>query len=175
MARSSMQQIEKDEMKIILELQKNARESIDKIAKRCGFSRQKVWRIMNKLEENNKIWGYTAVTDDEKMGVNRYFALIKRTTMPLTNDLTEKIIRRELEKSAKIEGINIESSYFVHGSYDWIICFTAENIKYAKKFCDMVQNAYHGHIGDMVLLENLFSIRNNSMLNPNREELKDFL
>ena len=175
MARSSIEQIEKDEKKIILELQRNARESIDKIAKRCDFSRQKVWRIMNKLEKNQKIWGYTAVTDDGKIGIKRYFALIKRTTTPLTKDLAEKIIKREVEKSAEAEGITIESSFFVHGNYDWIICFTAENIKYAKKFCDIIQKAYYGYIADLALLENLFSIRKNNLLNPNKEELKDFL
>ena len=175
MAKSSFKQIEKDEKKIILELQRNARGSIDKIANRCNFSRQKVWRIMNKLEKNQKIWGYTVVTDDGKTGVKRYFVLIKRTTTPLTKDLAEKIIKREVEKSAEAEGITIESSFFVHGNYDWIICFTAENLKYAKKFCDIVQNAYHGHIENLALLENMFAIRKNNLLNPNREGLKDFL
>ena len=175
MARSSMKQIENDEMKIILELQKNARESIDKIADRCNFSRQKVWRIMNKLEEKLKIWGYTAVTDDEKMGVNRYFVLIKRTVTPLTNELAEKIVNRDIEKSIEKETIAIEGSYFVHGKYDWIICLTAENIKQAKKFCDNLQNIYHGFISNIIILENLFSIRHHGLLNPNKEEIKDFL
>lgn len=174
-ARSSMKQIENDEIKIILELQKNARESIDKIAERCNFSRQKVWRIMNKLEEKNKIWGYTAVTDDEKMGVNRYFVLIKRTIIPLTNDLAEKIVKRDIEKSIAKEAITIENSYFVHGKYDWIICLTAENIKQAKKFCDILQNVYYGYIANIIILENLFSIRNHGLLNPNKDEIKDFL
>jgi len=175
MARSSMIQIEKDEMKIVLELQKNARESIDRIAERCKFSRQKVWRIMNKLEEKHQIWGYTAVTDDEKMGVKRFFVLIKRTVTPLTNELAEKIVNRDIEKSIKKEAITIECSYFVHGKYDWIICLTAENIKQAKKFCDILQNVYTGHISDIIILENLFSIRNHGLLNPNKEEIKDFL
>jgi len=170
-----MIQIEKDEMKIVLELQKNARESIDRIAERCKFSRQKVWRIMNKLEEKHQIWGYTAVTDDEKMGVKRFFVLIKRTVTPLTNELAEKIVNRDIEKSIKKEAITIECSYFVHGKYDWIICLTAENIKQAKKFCDILQNVYTGHISDIIILENLFSIRNHGLLNPNKEEIKDFL
>jgi len=170
-----MKQIEKDEMKIIHELQKNARESIDKIAERCSFSRQKVWRIMNKLEEKHKIWGYTAVTDDKKMGFNRYFVLIKRTTIPLTKELAEKIVKRDIEKSIEKEAINIECSYFVHGEYDWIICFTAENIKQAKKFCNILQNVYTGHISKIIILENLFSIRNHGLLNPNKEEIQDFI
>ena len=175
MARSSLNQIEKDELKIITELKKNARESIDKIAHRCKFSRQKVWRIMNKLEESKKIWGYTAVTDDEKLGQRKFFILIRRTTNPLSDELAEKIISREIEKTANAEGIIIDNSFFVHGKYDWIMCFTANNIKHAKKFSDMVQKAYHGYIAEIVLLENLFPIRYNGILNPYKEKLKEFI
>lgn len=175
MARSSLNQIEKDELKIITELKNNARESIDKIAHRCKFSRQKVWRIMNKLEETKKIWGYTAVTDDEKLGQRKFFILIRRTTNPLSNELAEKIISRDIEKAASDEGIIIDNSFFVHGKYDWIMCFTANNIKHAKKFSDMVQKAYHGYIAEVVLLENLFPIRYNGILNPYKEKLKEFI
>ncbi|MFH1101775.1 MAG: winged helix-turn-helix transcriptional regulator [Methanobacteriota archaeon] len=52
MAKSSRKQIEADEKKVLLELQKNCKESLDKIAKRCGFSRQKTWRILKYLEKN---------------------------------------------------------------------------------------------------------------------------
>jgi DNA-binding Lrp family transcriptional regulator len=175
MARSSLNQIEKDEIKIISELKKNARESIDKIAHRCKFSRQKVWRIMNKLEETKKIWGYTAVTDDEKLGLKKFFVLIRRTTTPLSNELADKIISRNIEKTANEEGITIDNSFFVHGKYDWIICFTANNIKHAKKFTDMLQKAYHGYVAEIVLLENLFPIRYNGILNPYKEKLKEFI
>jgi DNA-binding Lrp family transcriptional regulator len=175
MARSSLNQIEKDELKIITELKNNARESIDKIAHRCKFSRQKVWRIMNKLEESKKIWGYTAVTDDEKLGQRKFFILIRRTTNPLSDELAEKIISREIEKTANAEGIIIDNSFFVHGKYDWIMCFTANNIRHAKKFSDMVQKAYYGYIAEIVLLENLFSIRYNGILNPYKEKLKEFI
>ncbi len=175
MARSSLTQIEKDERKIIKELIRNARESIDKIANRCKFSRQKVWRIMNKLEDSKKIWGYTTITDDEKLGLKKFFLLIKRTTTPLTNDLAEKIISREIENKAIEEGVVIDSSFFVHGNYDWVICFTAKNIIQAKKFSDIVQKIYHGHISEITLLENLFSIRYGGILNPNKNRLKDFV
>ena len=83
MARSSMKQIEKDEMKIILELQKNARESIDKIADRCNFSRQKVWRIMNKLEEKlqmfpkREFFRYCNNLPNISMGVEKSFGIFE--------------------------------------------------------------------------------------------------
>ena len=44
MAKSSKKQIYEDELKVIVELQKNAKESIDIIAKNCGFSRIRVSR-----------------------------------------------------------------------------------------------------------------------------------
>lgn len=175
MARSSLNQIEKDEIKIISELRKNARESIDKIAHRCKFSRQKVWRIMNKLEETKKIWGYTAVTDDEKLGLKKFFLLIKRTTNPISDELAEKIISRDVEEKAQEDQIGIDNSFFVHGKYDWIICFTALDIRHAKKFSDLVQKSYQGYIADTVLLENLFPIRYNGILNPHKEKLKEFI
>ncbi len=56
MAKSSKKQIYEDELKVIVELQKNSNENIGAIAKKCGFSRQKAWRIIKELEENKTIW-----------------------------------------------------------------------------------------------------------------------
>ena len=80
MAKSGKKQICEDEEKVIAELQKNARESIKKIAENCDFSYQKVGRIIHNLEENKKIWGYYAVADNEELNLNRYIILIKRST-----------------------------------------------------------------------------------------------
>jgi DNA-binding Lrp family transcriptional regulator len=63
MVKVSREQINKDEKKILAELQKDAQKGIDMLAKRCGFSRQKVWRIVKRLEKNRMIWGYTAIVD----------------------------------------------------------------------------------------------------------------
>ena len=51
MPRKSKAQIRDDEKKILKALQKNSKEGIDAIAKHCGFSRQKVWRIIKQLEK----------------------------------------------------------------------------------------------------------------------------
>ena len=42
MPKSSIEQIDLDEKKVIRELQKNSKENIDKIEKKCGFSRQSI-------------------------------------------------------------------------------------------------------------------------------------
>jgi AraC-like DNA-binding protein len=41
MGKSSKEQLAKDDRKILAELQKNSNESINTIAKHCGFSRQR--------------------------------------------------------------------------------------------------------------------------------------
>jgi len=56
MAKNSKKQIEEDEIKVIAELQKNSNENIGTIAKKCGFSRQKAWRIIKRLEKSQHAW-----------------------------------------------------------------------------------------------------------------------
>ena len=55
MPKSSKKQIVEDEKKIIKELQKNSKGSIVAIAKRCGCSKQKVRRIIKRLEKENNL------------------------------------------------------------------------------------------------------------------------
>ena len=124
MPKSSVKQIETDERKILEELSKNANKSINDIATSCGFSRQKVWRVINNLEKNHTIWGYVAVVDEEKLNKKCYIMLVKRTNKPITQKLVNQILNREFADRVKKMGIDITNSYYTHGNYDWVICFT---------------------------------------------------
>ena len=73
MSKSSRDQIDKDEKKLLSELVKNSNENIETIAKHCGFSRQKTWRFIKQLEEKKVIWGYTVVFDEEKIGLKPFY------------------------------------------------------------------------------------------------------
>ena len=72
MPKRSKKQIKIDETKILQELEKNANKSINEIANKCNFSRQKVWRTIKRLEKNNTIWGYVTIIDHEKQDLNSY-------------------------------------------------------------------------------------------------------
>jgi DNA-binding Lrp family transcriptional regulator len=170
MAKSSKKQIYEDELKVIAELQKNAKESINIIAKNCGCSRQKTWRIIKRLEEDKTIWGYAAVVNEEKQELKRYMLLIKRTTLPIDKKLADKIITRQLENSASKIEIKIEHSMFTHGIFDWVICFKSKDIKQAK-----INETYWGYIGELHMMETLFPIRIQGILNPDIQKLKEFL
>lgn len=173
MPKRSKESIEKDEKKILQELLKDSSQSIDTIAKGLNFSRQKVWRDIKRLKAEDVIWGYNAVINEEKLGMKSYFALIKRSPIPLTDELTSKIIQRDVEQTAKKIGVIIENSCYTHGSYDWIVGFTATDVKHAKKFCEIVNKTYNVYIANIQLLEGLFWIRKHGLLNPRKEKLKE--
>jgi DNA-binding Lrp family transcriptional regulator len=174
MPKRSKEQIEQDENKILEELQKNANESINQIAKKCGFSRQKVWRIIKRLEKNNTIWGYVTIVDNERQGKEEFTMLIKRTNKPSDKKLLDTIVNRKVEEIAKKINVQIESSYYIHGNYDWMICFTADNIKQAKKLAESMNTTFSGYLEEIHLLQRMFPIKKLGVENPDIEKLKEF-
>ncbi len=174
MAKSSKKQIYEDELKVIAELQKNAKENIDDISKNCGFSRQKVWRIIKGLEENKTIWGYTAIVNDEKINMNRYVMLIKKSVAQIDNAV-EKIVKLIMQKKGEEIGVNIDYSLYLHGEYDWMLIFTAKDIKHAKRFSEILISQYSDVIKDVKLMETLFSVQKAGIINPEVGKLKEFL
>ena len=173
MAKNSVKQIVKDEEKIIEELSKNANKSINEIAKTCSFSRQKVWRIIKNLEKNSTIWGYVAVTDEEKLERQSYIVLIKITNQPIEKKVVDRIIKRDMEEKASELGIDIMCSIYTNGIYDWMICFDAEDIRAAKKFCEGLKREFSGFIQELSLLTKMFSVKKYGIKNPEVEKLSD--
>jgi Lrp/AsnC family transcriptional regulator len=175
MPKRSKLQIAEDEKRILTELQKNANESIDTIAKQCGFSRQKVWRSIKRLEQDHIIWGYTAIVDEDKLNRKSYIVLIKKTTAPLDEKTTSAIASPRLQELASKEGVIIENSFYTHGAYDWIITFTVDDIRKAKKFSEILNTTYRGYIAKIELMETLFWTRKQRIFNPEAKKLKEFV
>jgi len=174
MSKQTQQQMMMDEQKIITVLQTRGLEDIDLLAKHCGFSKQKVRRILHKLEEEQKIWGYAPVLDTDKLNMKHYLILIKKTNKPL-EQLADIIISRDIEKKTKELGIIIQTSQYLHGDYDWQLSIAAGNIKFAKKFCEILVTLYGEYIGDLVLLEALFAVKQFGLTNPRIKKIKEYL
>jgi len=174
MPKRSRKQIDKDEKLVIRKLQRNSKESIENIAKSCGFSRQKVWRILKRLEKNKTIWGYNAIVDYEKLNLIHYLILIKKSIKPV-EETANIIVTRDIEKKAKEIGISIVASHYLHGCYDWQICFLAKNITKAKQFCEELKKTYAPSIKGLDLLEIIFPVKEGGIQNPFLEDLKTFL
>ena len=54
MAKTSEETMKKDRKKVLDVLGQHARDNINELAKRCGFSRQKMWRIIKDLKMRNQ-------------------------------------------------------------------------------------------------------------------------
>jgi Lrp/AsnC family leucine-responsive transcriptional regulator len=173
MAKTSRTQIEKDERQIISLLQENARATIEDMTDKLGFSRQKIWRIIKRLEENRTIWGYSAVVNDEKIKKKRYLMLIKKSMKPM-NTLVDKIVELTMQKKGKQINVQIEYSMFLHGEYDWMFMFLASDMKDVKKFTEILTKEYEQVIGNITVIECVFPVQKKGLINPNVSQLKDF-
>ena len=175
MAKTSKKQIEEHEKKVIDQLQKNCMENLDLFAKKCGFSRQKVWRIIKNLEQEKVVWGYTAIVDPEVLKKKRYLLLMKRNTQKINRKIIDILLSREFEEVISKLGITIETSSYVHGEYDWIASFLAPDIVYAKKFSELVKITYPDTFQRIDLVETLFDIKRQNIFHPDANKLKDYI
>jgi len=173
MARKSVKQIKKDENKILSALKQNARGSIEDIAKKYRFSRQKVWRIIKRLEETKKIWGYYTVVDDEKLDRKRYIILIKRSTEPI-DDAIQKIIELTIHEQGQKIGVEVETSSYLHGRYDWMFIISAEDIRSLKRFTHALIKEYQIWISEVHILDEIFPVKKSGIVNPNTDDLKKY-
>jgi DNA-binding Lrp family transcriptional regulator len=174
MPRITQEQMKIDEEKVIKLLLKKANESIDSIAKKCGFSRQKAWRIIKRLEKNKTIWGYHAVIDKEKLNMKTYVLLIKASLKPIKS-VDEKIGDIIDEKDADKLGIMVVYSSYIHGTFDWIVIFHARNTKQAKMFTHKICKRNSDVIARVELSEEMFVARDSGFLNPNLDKIKEYL
>jgi DNA-binding Lrp family transcriptional regulator len=159
-----------DELKVIQVLQKNAHENIDKIAKKCGFSRQKVWRIIKKLEKEKTIWGYTVIYDDDLTNLKHFTMLVKRTTMPIEKKTITEILDTRLEDLLPDGSIRMENIEFVHGSLDGVFSFWADSLITAKRFCERFNERFNGYVVSYELLETIITVRRANIRNPHIKE-----
>jgi DNA-binding Lrp family transcriptional regulator len=169
------EQIDEEGKIILSELLQNAKASINSIAKHCHVSEQKVRRMIHQLEEHHMIWGYSTIIDEEKLGLKHFVLMAKRSGMKVDEEMVDQIISRKLEDISYEEGITIESSFYVHGEYDWIITFTAKDILKARKFADTLAVLNKGIIEKIIILQTLMFMRKHYVLNPERMKLKEFL
>ena len=174
MPKSSKRQIDEDDKKFLKVLQKNSGDNIESIAKRCGFSRQKVWRTKKRLEKDKTIWGYNAVVDDEKLGVKRYQILLKKELLPISNKMMDVMLEKDMRKQLEKFEVEIDCSFFTHGYFDWSLCITAPNTIVMRKFIELLKTKFGEHISEIQVLEVIFPLLKSGFDNPNLTEFKEF-
>ena len=158
-----------DEIKVLDVLEQHAKENIDELAKKCGFSRQKLWRIIKQLEAEKRIWGYSGVTNAEEYGLKEFVLLVKRKTVPFDESFKKELIFDKLDYYC--QDVKIENIYLTHGLYDGIVTFYAPNLLSAKKLIDQINSKIGKYFEQMLLLETLFMLRKQGMKNPHTKKL----
>jgi len=174
MPKSSKKQIDEDDKKLLKVLQTSSGDNIENIAKRCGFSRQKLWRIKKRLEKDKTIWGYNAVIDDEKAGVKRYQILLKKAPKAILDKMMDVMLEKDMRKQLEKFGVEFDCSFYIHGYFDWSLCITAPNIIAVKKFIEILKTKFGEHISEIQVLEVIFPLLKSGFDNPNREEFREY-
>jgi Lrp/AsnC family transcriptional regulator, leucine-responsive regulatory protein len=172
MAKTSKKQMDKDEKRILAELERDSNESLDVMAKRLRFSRQKIWRFIKNLDKSKAIWGYTAIIDNERRMLTSYVLMLKRSMKPMDEKTLDAFTSFQ---PADTTGVTIDSLSYVHGEYDWILSFTAPDIKMAKIFNETLLATFPGVFEQVSLMETLVAVRDHHIMNPNAKKLKEFL
>jgi len=155
-------------------LLKDPRKSASEIADELKTYRQKVWREIKKLEKKNAIWGYTAVIDEGKIGWKSFIILIKMK--PISKKQVDLQIKRLLNNEPEKLSTKLVDFFYINGTYDWIIIFTAEDWATARKYYDSLRIGYREFLREKPeLTEIIFPIVRYGKKNPEIEKLRDFV
>ena len=175
MPKRNNEMIAEETRNVLAALQENAKENITAIAKQCNMSKDRLTRIIKHLEKNHKIWGYTAIVDEQDLLYKKFILLLKRTMKKFDDTKMDDMLTKQFEHLYEPLGVRIESSYYIHGEYDWVVIFTAPDLMQAKKFSKILFDHYPGIAEDVNLMEVLFTGRAHYVLNPDQSKLREIL
>ena len=146
--------------------------SIREIAHRLKCYRQTVWRRKKKMEEENIIWGYTAVIDEGKLNNGVYLILMK--TKPMTERMANIVINRIVNNEPEKKNSRLIDAFQVNGEFDWIIRFSAPNHAVARIYYDTLRTVYQDYLLDKpVIVDVNFVMVAEGKRNPEINRLKD--
>lgn len=114
-------------MQILLELQRDARQTVQQIAEKVGLSSTPCWRRIKEMEAAGVIRGYTVVVDREKVGLN----LAAVTEVNLDRHHESKVRDFEHAVEASPEIVRCVSAT---GPADYILTVHVPDIKHYERF-----------------------------------------
>jgi len=99
--------------------------------------------------------------------------LLKRSSQP-AGDAINKIINLTVQKESGKIGVDILSGGYLHGRYDWVVIFTAKDIKNAKKLSEILIAEYPQLISEVEIIEYVFTLKEGGIVNPEIEKMREF-
>jgi DNA-binding Lrp family transcriptional regulator len=137
-------------------------------------NRQRVWRQKRAMEEDNVIWGYSAVVDEVKLGRVLYLVMMK--LRPMDRDLVALITERLRTGAPHKQDIQLVNLLYVNGEYDLIAMFSAPDHVTARRYYDSLRVSYDGFLlAKPVIVDVNFILIRNGKMNPELSRLEDFI
>jgi DNA-binding Lrp family transcriptional regulator len=163
-----------NEKAVIKVLLNNARKTSKDIAKQVGISRQTVSKIIKKLEDDGKIWGYGAVMEPELLNNHFYFVFIKIKEDFDISEVMGKIF--ELDTLGDAEKFNFRYTAYLHGRFDFITSLYAPDIFEAEKIINKMLKPYRKYVSNLYIHKTLITLRRMGFTNPNlKNEINDYI
>lgn len=155
---------------ILSHLLHNGRISLNRLAEQIDEYRQKLWRRQKELEDD-VIWGYTAVIDEQKVGWRRYIIRLRVGGGPSGS---MDGLRRGFQEWHSLRTVN---SYIVSGGdHNYvveIICRTPFDLK---RYLDVVRTGLGRAMqGEPVVEEVVFAVRQSGFVNPDVDRVERLL
>lgn len=162
------------EDELLESLLKDPTKSIREIGKELNSYRQKIWRKKKKLENENVIWGYTAVVDESRMNHVMYIVLLK--LKPMNQELADIMVERIIKKIPQKQQVHQINVLYINGQYDLIVMFTSPNHSTARRYYDSIRSSYEDFLLEKpVIVDVNFSLIREGKINPELKNLYDFI
>ncbi|HSV80507.1 MAG TPA: Lrp/AsnC family transcriptional regulator [Ramlibacter sp.] len=122
-----MNQLDRQDLLLLGELQRDARQTVQQLAAAAGLSSTPCWKRVKEMEASGIIRGYTALVDREKVGL----ALCVLAEVNLTRHNEDDVRRFE---AAVAESPQIVSCYATTGQADYVLKVLVPDIKSYESF-----------------------------------------
>jgi len=122
-----MESLDRHDVLLLTELQRDARQTVQQLAERVGLSSTPCWKRIKDLEAAGIVRGYTALVDREKVGLS--LCVIAELNLTRHN---EDVVRHF--ERAVAECPQIVSCYSTTGQADYVIKVLVPDIKRYEQF-----------------------------------------
>lgn len=144
--------LDKQDVILLTELQRDARQTVQQLAERVGLSSTPVWKRVKEMEAAGVITGYTALVDREKVGLQ--LAVIAE--LNLTQHSEDQVRRFE---RAVADCPQIVSCYSTTGQADYVLKVLVADVQAYERFLHEVAFKLPGvtHVRSSVVLKEIKS------------------
>jgi len=135
-----MYELDKKDYKILFELDRNSRQSINELAKRTALSRDIISYRIKQLEKQDIIQKYITIIDFTKFGLQaiRLYLKLQNTTPEIEQQMIEFFIEQK----------DTLTVYKTDGAYDLAIGFLVKDLHQYKKTEELFFKKYRSHVAE---------------------------